>query len=756
MPRADHHTDVYSADDDRRGHGPTAAGGLDNGAGAASRSLTGVVLNGIYRVDEKIGEGGMGVVYRGTQIALGRPVAVKTILADSQVADAFERFSREARVLSQLQHPNIVQVIDFGSAQPGPVHYLVMEYLSGETLESFVLSRPFLPAEVVYRLAAQIASAVAAAHSKRVVHRDLKPANVFLTTVTGSDTPVVKILDFGLAKAVTTAGNKALTQAGMIMGTLGFSAPEQMQGAADFEPRSDVYSLGAVLYFMLTKDLPYEGDTYQRVLTKQLTESPPPLQRLRPSLANREALDAVIGRAMAQEPANRYQTAGEFLADLDAACHPDGLPRDSQLPSWVAQRSRQNRAAGHAVSRRTLLLGGVAGLTGAGAAGYLWSRRRPAAPANPGATFAGVTADSVTFGISAPFNGPAKELGRGMKLGIEAAFRAAGPVAGRVLKLLDLDDGYEPARTAENVEKLLAEHGVFGFVGCVGTPNAAAALPAVAKAGRVFFAPMTGAKVVRRTPPDRYVFNYRASYAEETARTVEYLVKVRRIEPARIAVFAQADSFGDSGWEGVARALRQEKFDPEQTLRVGYKRNTVDVDEAARAVLARPGRVEAVVMVALYKPAAAFVKRVRDAQPKTIFTNVSFVGSQALLEELQEYGPSVAEGVVVTQVVPHYGSNATAVARYRETLRQHFPSETPGFTSLEGYLAGRVLVEGLERAGGDLTPDTLVDALEKIQELDLGTGRPIRFGPSEHQASHTVWGTAINSKGDGYDELDLE
>jgi ABC-type branched-subunit amino acid transport system substrate-binding protein len=230
----------------------------------------------------------------------------------------------------------------------------------------------------------------------------------------------------------------------------------------------------------------------------------------------------------------------------------------------------------------------------------------------------GVTATEITVGMSAPFSGPAKELGRAMKTGIDIAFaqaNEAGGVNGRKLKLVALDDGYEPARTKDVMKDLADTRKVFGFIGNVGTPTAEVSLPLVLDHKLLFFGPFTGAGLLRRDPPDRYVFNYRASYAEETAATMKYLVEVRRIKPEEIAVMAQQDGYGDSGWAGVAKMLRKYDRDPDKTLRTGYKRNTTDVQEAVDAILNTRQKIRAVIMVPTYKagslPASASSDRRR-------------------------------------------------------------------------------------------------------------------------------------------------
>jgi ABC-type branched-subunit amino acid transport system substrate-binding protein len=378
-----------------------------------------------------------------------------------------------------------------------------------------------------------------------------------------------------------------------------------------------------------------------------------------------------------------------------------------------------------------------------------------AAPAR--AQVQGVTDGEVLFGQSAPFSGPARELGRQMKVGIDVAFAAAndaGGVGGRQVRLLSLDDGYEPSRTSVVMRELLEKRRVFGIAGNVGTPTTVVALPIALEKGVLFFGAFTGARLLRNDPPDRFVFNYRASYAEETAAVVKYLVEVRRLRPSQIAVFAQQDAFGDAGFDGVAKMMRRYRFDPARTLRVGYQRNTADVDDAVKKIRARPD-VRAIVMVGTYRPCARFIVKVKDAGLSPIFTNVSFVGSNELAEELTPLGAKYPDGIIVTQVVPLPTSGASAILKYKALLAKHAPSERPDFVSLEGYIAGTLLVEGLKRAGKNLTTDTLVDALESVRGLDLGLGVPLSFGPSEHQASHKVWGTVLDGAGN-YKSLDLE
>jgi ABC-type branched-subunit amino acid transport system substrate-binding protein len=372
----------------------------------------------------------------------------------------------------------------------------------------------------------------------------------------------------------------------------------------------------------------------------------------------------------------------------------------------------------------------------------------------------GVTDTEIRFGISAPFSGPARELGQNMKLGIEAAFNvanASGGVHGRQLRLIAADDGYEPTRTAETMKRLYERDQVFGLVGNVGTPTAAVALPYALEHKMLFFGAFTGAGLLRSDPPDRYVFNYRASYAEETEAIVHYLVKVRRLKPEEIAVFAQQDSYGDAGYAGVAKAIRSLPRGDESTiLRLNYTRNTVDVDEAvAQLRMKRRIPIKAVIMVPTYRAAAKFIEKTRDLYPDLIYTSVSFVGSTALAGELMLLGKRYATGVIVTQVVPAVDGHSSLVLDYKSALAKYFPGEAPDYVSLEGYVTANVLIEALKRSGRQLDTERLVETLENLRDFDIGLGTPVTFGRSEHQGVHKVWGSQLDATGH-YQPIDLQ
>jgi branched-chain amino acid transport system substrate-binding protein len=382
-------------------------------------------------------------------------------------------------------------------------------------------------------------------------------------------------------------------------------------------------------------------------------------------------------------------------------------------------------------------------------------------------TFRGVTDREIRFGISAPLTGPAKELGQHMKQGIEAAFNVAnakGGVYGRQLRLVAADDGYEPTRTAATMKQLYETDQVFGLVGNVGTPTAVVALPYALDRKMLFFGAFTGAGLLRNDPPDRYVFNYRASYAEETAAVVNYLVKVRRLLPEQIAVFAQQDAYGDAGFGGVEKAIRSLRGgNASPILRLNYQRNTVDVEDAvaqlqqynAQLQLKKRFPIKAVIMVPTYRAAAKFIEKTRDLYPDMIYTSVSFVGSTALADELMLLGKKYATGVIVTQVVPAVDGHSSLVLDYKSALAKSFPGEAPDYVSLEGYVDANVLIAGLQRNGPQLDTEKLVGTFENLRDLDIGLGTPVIFSRSDHQGVHRVWGTQLDETGH-YQPIDLQ
>ena len=352
----------------------------------------------------------------------------------------------------------------------------------------------------------------------------------------------------------------------------------------------------------------------------------------------------------------------------------------------------------------------------------------------------GVSEERVLFGQSAAFTGPTADLGNGIRVGIQAAFREAnarGGVHGRKLELKSIDDAYEPEKAIVNTRELIEdpEDPVFALIGAVGTPTSRSAAPVAAEAGVPYVAPFTGAEVLRGTNWE-HVVNLRASYNQETEMIVNYLIYSLGI--TRIAVLHQEDSYGNAGLYGVQQALTNLQMPLFGTS--SYTRNTTAVKTALLDL--RETGADAVIMVGAYKPVAATVLWSRRIGFKPVFITISFSGGYALARELGAEG----EGVYVTQVVPFPTSGTRIATKYRRALRAQSRSAKPGFVSLEGYLAGRLAIVGLERAGSELTRAGFLDSLLRSDPIDLD-GFPLKFGPGDNQGSDAVFLTMIQADG---------
>ena len=334
----------------------------------------------------------------------------------------------------------------------------------------------------------------------------------------------------------------------------------------------------------------------------------------------------------------------------------------------------------------------------------------------------------IILGQSAAFSGPAAQLGLQFYQGAKVCFdqvNASGGVAKRLIEIRQLDDAYEPERCAENTRKLISED-VFALFGYVGTPTSLLGLPLATKAKLPFIAPFTGAMALRE-PFNKYAFHIRASYNDETALIVRQLTSLGL---KKIAVFHQDDAYGKAGLDGVTQALAGLGLQP--VAQATVERNSVDVAKAVKTLVA--AAPDAVVQISTYKSCAAFIREARKAGYGGTFYNLSFVGTQALADELGKAGA----GVVVSQVMPSPYNPARPIAReFAEAVKAAGKDGQLNFSSMEGYLAARVLVEGLKRAGAKPTRESLITGLENIGSQSLG-GFALSFGPKDHVASHFV------------------
>ncbi|HVH67778.1 MAG TPA: protein kinase [Gemmatimonadales bacterium] len=341
--------------------------------------LVGQVVADRYHVVKKLGEGGMGQVYLAEHVKMGRRSAIK-VLSPSMVHDteAVARFNREAANASRISHPNVCAIYDFGETPDGLI-YLAMEFVEGEPLTDLLEQQGALPPERAVAIAQQVADALQAAHDLGIVHRDLKPDNIMITHGRdGSD--VVKVVDFGIAKAVGRGDTQKVTKTGLVVGTPEFMSPEQLSGDP-LDGRSDLYALGLVLFKMLTGKLPFEGSTVQDTMVKRLTDEPLTLADARPDRRFPPGLQATLDAALTRSPVDRYQSAAKFAHDLavvlgvprgpaaplpptraDAEAKTEALRRTTPIPSLHPRAVPKRR------SRVPLVVGVVVILGGAGAA----------------------------------------------------------------------------------------------------------------------------------------------------------------------------------------------------------------------------------------------------------------------------------------------------------------------------------------------------------------------------------------------------
>ena len=346
----------------------------------------------------------------------------------------------------------------------------------------------------------------------------------------------------------------------------------------------------------------------------------------------------------------------------------------------------------------------------------------------------GVTDREIVLGMCNALTGPASALGTGVKKGASVYFdriNREGGVHGRKVRIISVDDGYEPKNTIAQTKKLIAEEKVFALFGYVGTPTSAAIVPFVNLAKIPFWGPFTGAELLR-SPVNRYIFNVRGSYFDEAEKQVRHLVDEKGIK--RIGIFYQDDAYGLAVKGGVLKALRKRNLDL-----VGYgtyERNTEDV--AAGLARLRKADPEAVIMAGTYRAMAVFIKQAKAEAFNPVFLNVSFVGSAALVKELAGAG----NGTLVTQVMPSPQDAAVPlIAQYQRDMKAAGHRELD-YTDLEGYVNAAVFAEVLKRAGPDLTRESFLRTAENLS-ASVG-GLEVRFAPADHQGLSAIYLTRVS------------
>jgi len=343
----------------------------------------------------------------------------------------------------------------------------------------------------------------------------------------------------------------------------------------------------------------------------------------------------------------------------------------------------------------------------------------------------GVSGDTIVIGQSCALSGPSQALGTELKTGAEAylnKINSEGGVQGRKIKLVSLDDGYEPDKCIENTRKLINEEKVFLLFGYVGTPTTQAALPIMEESKVPLVGPFTGSVALR--DPQKKIYNIRANYDQETSELVKSFSKNLGLK--KIACLYQNDAYGKAGLSGVEKALKAEGLDLAGSA--SYERNTV----AVKSAVAQLSQVapDAVVMVGAYKPCAEFIKLAKELGMTGKFANISFVGTTKLVEEVGSAG----DGTYISQVMPSPADTSVPVVKECTTVL----GRQPTYGELEGFVDAKVLVEAFKRTGQNVTRQTFEAAVEGMKEYDAG-GLPISFGPDDHQGSDKVFFTKIES-----------
>jgi serine/threonine-protein kinase len=289
---------------------------------------------GAYRITAKLGEGGMGSVWLGQHTVIGRKAAIKLLRPEiSREKEMVTRFFNEARASALIEHPGIVDVFDFGTNASGSA-YLVMEFLHGESLRARIAKVAPMPEAAAIRITRQAASALAVAHAKGIVHRDLKPDNLYLVPDEAAGGERVKVLDFGIAKLTGESGGTVKTETGSMMGSPAYMSPEQCKGAGSVDERADVYSLGCVLYEMVTGRIPFAAQGVGEMIGKHIYEAPRAPRTIVPSISTE--LDALILATLAKDPADRLRSMNAFARALDQIA---GTPGPSEARKAEAARA---------------------------------------------------------------------------------------------------------------------------------------------------------------------------------------------------------------------------------------------------------------------------------------------------------------------------------------------------------------------------------------------------------------------------------
>ena len=340
----------------------------------------------------------------------------------------------------------------------------------------------------------------------------------------------------------------------------------------------------------------------------------------------------------------------------------------------------------------------------------------------------------IKFGMTTVLSGPNQFLGRSIRDGMLKRFDEANErdeIPGKTIELIVLDDSYDPDEAVKHAETLIDTHKVIALVGNVGTPTAARTEPLANAKSVVFYGAFTGSDILRKTPPNAYTFNFRASYEQEMEVIVDHIL-AQGISARRIALFLQKDSYGDAGYHAAKKILVERGFEYVDELKtVSYERNTLSVQAAVEELLRSHIEIEAIIIVGAYQASGEFIRLMHRIYPKVRFYNLSFVGAPVLAQVL----PKVAKRVYMTQVVPIRGG-LPECATSKEKILENFSSNS---VQIEGYLAASVLVDTLKKISGSITSKSLKKALEQMGDFNTAILGNLSLSKDDHQVSDCVW-----------------
>lgn len=316
---------------------------------------------------------------------------------------------------------------------------------------------------------------------------------------------------------------------------------------------------------------------------------------------------------------------------------------------------------------------------------------------------------------------------------------AAGGIAGQTFELIALDDGYDPDSAELQMKKLIEDDKVLAVIGNVGTPTATRTVPLANRHHVPLIGAFSGASLLRKEPPDRFIINYRASYDEEMEAIVNALLD-QDIHAEKIAFFTQNDSYGNAGYQGAIKALNKRNVSDTQKLVHGrYTRNTLHIEEGLAKIINAATTPQAVIMVGTYGPTAKFIRTAKKILPDTVFISISFVGAHALARELN----GCCDDVFISQVVPPLTTDLPAVHAFRKAFKKYYDGKAENDVSFEGYLVATLVTKAVRQSSKQITRTSLIKTLESFSDLDIGIGMNLNYSTTEHQGSHHIWLTRI-------------